>query len=384
MRYLRYAILGLILWGFPTFALFYINPTVGSATSYLTILLLGAYFTLDKEKISLRQIIPFLLLGISYYLIAGLNYEELDTKTFFMNFLKFILVVIFGAKIALKTSVKDIYIFLILGALSVVCHSIFFPSIDAHFGSTFGRFSGFYLNPNLAALICLTGFALSFGINNTKLKLSGQLVFTFAGLLTLSRSFFVLLILMNLVSIINSKKNLVVPAIGAGVLILILAVGGTVLKLNTSRFEALESLFDKNAAVKTNTITSDSRNDTWATYTDVILDKPFVGNGYRKLQGGYFGLYAGVHNTYLLVLGEAGIIPFLVLMWIAAYLMLKGLKYFKTHLHFFLLAFVIVFSLLVGHTYFEKFSNIFLSVFLYINFLNLERKKSVNHPLNNI
>ncbi|TAI48575.1 O-antigen ligase family protein [Flagellimonas allohymeniacidonis] len=374
MKILKYIILILILWGFPTFALFYISPAMGSATSYLTIALAMVYYILNKDKKGLMW--PFIILGLTYYTLAGLNYTGVSDREFFTNFIKFILIVVCCADLARKTTLNEIYVILIFGALSVVCHSVFFANIDAHFGSNYGRFSGFYLNPNYAAIICLSGFSISYGIKNSKLKLLGQLVFSFAGLLTLSRYFFSIWILMNLLGMVKSKKNMVTPAIGVAVLVLILTFGGEGLKLNTSRFEALNSLFDSEEQVHTETINRDSRADTWATYYDIILDKPFLGNGYRKLQGRHFGLWAGVHNTYLMVIGEAGIIPFLVLIWIIGTLFIKGVFYYNSEPEYFFLNIVVVTSLLVGHTYFEKFSNIFFTLFLYARLIEFKRNES--------
>ncbi|TXN35973.1 hypothetical protein FVB32_15545 [Flagellimonas hymeniacidonis] len=374
MKSLKYIILVLILWGFPTFALFYISPALGSATSYLTLLLLMVYYVLLKEKKGVM--IPFILLGLGYYLLSGLNYTEPSSREFFVNFIKFIIVVICGSELARNTTSKEMYVILIFGTLSVVFHSVFFPTVDAHFGSTFGRFSGFYLNPNYAAIMCLCGFGLSFGIKETKLRLIGQLVFSFAGLLTLSRYFISIWVLMNVLGIIHSKKNLITPVIGGGLLVLVLVIGGSSLKLNVSRFEALQSIFDSEVEVKTKTINRDTRMDTWSTYYDVIFDKPFLGNGYRKLQGGYFGLYAGVHNTYLMVIGEAGIIPFLILLWIIGYLVLMSVLDYQSKPHYFFLNIAVATSLLVGHTYFEKFSNIFFTLFLYARLIEYKQNKT--------
>ena len=317
MKILRYSILVIILCNIPTFTLFYIDPKLGSIMSYLSLALMILYYFLVEQKG--KPILPFIILGLSYYIIAGLGYigDELDTKNYFINFAKFILIIICGSEILKNTKLKDIYIILIFGSLSIICHAMFFPTIDVIFGDSYGRFSGFYLNPNTAAVISLAGFSLSFGINNVKLKLIGQLIFSLAGILTLSRYFIATWVLLNLISVILNKKNLIVPLISVLVLIFIISFSSSSFKLNTSRFEALQSIFSKTEKVHTKTITNDSRTETWGQYYDIILNKPLFGNGYKKLQGGSEGLrIAGVHNTYLRVFGEAGIFPFLILIWI--------------------------------------------------------------------
>ena len=65
-----------------------------------------------------------------------------------------------------KSKLKEIYIFLLIGALSIIINAVFFPLHNANFYPTYGRFSGFYLNPNYAGAMSLMGFALSFGIKN--------------------------------------------------------------------------------------------------------------------------------------------------------------------------------------------------------------------------
>ena len=206
MKLLRYTVLILIMWGVPTFALNYINPTLGAITSYLTIALALLYYILHPYKKEFMW--PFIILGITYYSIAGLNYtDNYMMQDYFPNFIKFILIVICLAEIARKTTLKELYIILIFGALSIVFHAMFFSSVDAHFGSTYGRYSGFYLNPNYASIMCLFGFAISYSIKNQKLKLLGQLVFSFAGLLTLSRAFIAIWLLMNLMGVYKDQKK---------------------------------------------------------------------------------------------------------------------------------------------------------------------------------
>lgn len=367
MKILRYSVLILILLSIPSFALAYINENVGAILSYLSIGIMMLYYFLAEKKG--KPLFPFLFLGFSYFTIAGLGYgyDGVDTNYYFINFAKFILVIICGVEILKKTTLNEIYIILIFGALSIICHAVFFSSIDVVFGASYGRFSGFYLNPNTAAVICLAGFSLSFGIKNAKLRIIGQLIFSFAGILTLSRYFIVTWILLNLISVIVNKKNLIAPLIGVVVLIFIISFSSSNFKLNTDRFEALQSIFNNTEKVRIETITNNSRNDTWAQYYDILLSKPFFGNGYKKLQGGQFGIKSeGVHNTYLLVLGEAGLLPFFVLLWIVVSMLLKGLREYKTKLHYFFLSIVVSTFLLVSHTYFELFGYVFITLFLYL------------------
>jgi len=380
MKFLKYTILILILLSIPSFALAYVNESVGAILSYLSIaLLMLYYFLVDKKS---RPLLPFLLLGFSYFTIAGLNYDGVDTTYYFIDFAKFILVVICGAEVLKNTTLKEIYIILIFGALSIIFHALFFSTIDFRFGASYGRYSGLYLNPNPAGVICLVGFSLSFGIKNPKLKLIGQLIFSLAGIITLSRYFISIWFLLNLISVIVNKKNLIAPLISAVVLIFIISFSSSSFKLNADRFEALQSIFSNNENLRTGSLTNNSRDETWASYYDIILSKPFVGNGYKKI-GEHNNLGSGVHNTYLLVLGEAGFLPFLILIWIAINLLLKGFNCYKSKLHYFLLAIVIATFLLVSHTFFWIFHYIFITIFLYLKLNeNVEESNEVIKSIN--
>ncbi|WJJ95490.1 O-antigen ligase family protein [Algibacter luteus] len=371
-KILRILILILIMWGFPTFALFYINPGLGALTSYLTILLLLVYFVFFVKEYR-KPLLPFIFLGISYYAISGLKFlPELFVEEYLVYFIKFLIVVVCCTELAKDSKIEEIFTVTIFGALSIVIHGAFFPDIDAHFGANYGRFSGFYLNPNYAAITCLVGFSISYGVKNIPLRLVGQLVFTFAGILTLSRYFVLIWLLTNLVAVFMNRKNLTAPIIGAIVLSFVLISGA--IKLQPSRFAALQSIFS-DEEVKTETINDDSRTDTWAQFTDIIMDQPFFGNGFRNLQGFGFDLDTGVHNLYLLVIGEAGIIAFAFLMYIVLFLLIKSLQHYHHNFYYIFLTITLATSFLVGHTYFEKYSTIFISIFLYLKLLDHDNEK---------
>ncbi|GGZ70398.1 O-antigen ligase family protein [Algibacter mikhailovii] len=376
-KILRILILIFVLWNFDTFSLFFISPVIGGIVSYLTIFLLLVYFILFVEDYG-KPLFPFLLLGISYYTIGGLNFTQVSIDDFLKNYIKYILVVLCFTELVKDTKIEEIYILFLFGAGSILIHAVFFSNTFIMGTENYGRYSGFYLNPNAAGSICLYGFSLSYIIKNTKLKLFGQLLFSLAGLLTMSRYFILIWVLINIIAVVMNRKNLVTPVLGSIALIFVL-VSGTI-SLNSSRFGALESLFN-DEKVKTKVISNDSRTETWATYTDIILDKPFFGNGYPKLHGNHFGLTAGVHNFYLLILGEAGIIPFFIILWIVFFLITKAIKHYKNNLSFLFLTITITSGLLVAHTGFDNFKLIFMMIFLYLNFQNLENRQiNVNKP----
>lgn len=359
---IRYLCLAGYLWALPSFVLAYISPSLGSPVSYMTIGLLVVYFFLEKDRGPVLW--AFLLLGLSYYIIGGLNYPNLSFQEYSLMVLKYLIVIIGGAAVLRKTSLTELFVFLLIGAASISIHAILFPTYNAGFNASYGRYSGFYLNPNFAGAISLMGFALSFGIRDKRLKYFGQLIFTIGGFFTFSRYFLGMWIMINFLSVFISRKNLIVPLLGVLALVGLFAIESG-LQLNKERFNAIKSVFSDSGA-DTKTLGEDSRTATWATYQNVILDKPIWGNGYKKLQGMHFGLIAGVHNTYLLVIGEAGVFPFLILVGIYIFLLIKAFKSFKTEPHYSLLALVLFTALLVTHNYFDKFSLLFMSMYLYL------------------
>ncbi|RAJ16056.1 O-antigen ligase family protein [Arenibacter echinorum] len=356
----------------PSYLLAYFGSTLGSLSSYASSLMLLAYYFLSREKHEL--IFPFILLGILYYTLSGLNFSEYEPEWFFKDFIRFMIVVVCAVDLLYKTNNKEIYLILLIGGLSIIINAVVFPLANANFYPTYGRFSGFYLNPNFAGTICLIGFALSYSMSHKWLKLGGQLIFTLAGILTFSRSFIVIWLLINMIAIYHSRKNVIVPAIGALVLILLFAVS-SFLTLNTARFSALQSIFS-DEQIQSETIQKDSRTGTWALYTDIIFDKPFWGNGYEYMQKKQQGL-PGVHNTFLMVLGEAGIIPFFLIVGIYLFLLIKSYSFFRSNPEFFYLSCVLTISLMVGHTYFSNYYNVLVSMYLLIQF----KKLSASSPL---
>ena len=367
------------MWGFPTFTLYYISIGMGALISYLTILLLLVYFVFFVKNYR-KPLLPFIFLGITYYTISGLNFLPTYgfVEDYLVYFIKFIIVVVCFTEVAKDSKIEEIFIVTIFGALSIVLHATVFPDIDVAFGKNYGRFSGFYLNPNYAAITALIGFAMSYGIKNTKLKLIGQLVFSFAGILTMSRYFILIWVLINIVAVVMSRKNLIAPIIGIIVIVFVLLSGA--IKLNAGRFEAWQSVFS-DEEVDTEKFEEDGKSDTWAQYTDAILKKPFFGHGFRNLQGQGLGIRVGVHNLYLLVIGEAGIIAFAFLLWIVFFMFTKSIQYYQYNFYYIFLTIALLTSFLVGHTYFEKYSTIFISIFLYLKLLDHDNARKVEQSL---
>lgn len=359
---LKYILLFLLFCNFTSFALVYMGPRMGSLISYSTSLLLLVYFFMAKPWH--RPALPFVIFGILFFVISSFNYTENDTTNFFMKeSLRFMIAIVCGTELMYRCKTKDLFYIFLIGAFSVILNAVIFPETNALYGLIRGRYGGFYLNPNFAGSACLFGFALSYTIKSRAWRLLGQFAFTFAGIFTLSRTFVIIWLLINFVAIIRDRRNLLVPGVGVVVLIVVLTFTDSKM-FQSDRFSALASFFDE-GPVQTKTLEEDSRTATWALYYDMIMDKPIFGHGFMKMQR-RTGHLPGTHNTYLMVIGEAGIVPFLILIVLYSYLLVTSFKHFQTRPELFYIMIIAVLAMLVSHTYFFAYNNVLLSIYVYL------------------
>ena len=370
LKYLKYAILVLIVCNLPSYLSAYFDPRYGSLASYATSGFLVVFFFLARPKH--RLVFPFILLGILYFTISSFNFSQEFETEYLKDFLRYMIVAVCAGEVLIRTSRKELFFAFFIGALSVILNAFIFKTAQANFAAEYGRYSGFYLNPNYAGIVCLAGYALSFAMKNRKLKLLGFFVFTLAGLVTLSRTFVVIWLIINFAAIYNNRKNAMTLGIGGIILIIVFSFSG-MLTLNTSRFTALKSIFSSEQT-QTTTITAGGRGATWSYYYDMIMENPLIGNGYRKLQSQKYG-GRGVHNSYLMVVGESGFLPFLIMVGIYMYLLLITFKHFKEFPEYFYLTIVVVLAMAVSHSFFVVFLNVLISIFVYVRIRELNANK---------
>jgi len=350
MRFLKYLILGLVILNIPESLLNFVGPTLGTISSYSLFLLFLVYYLLTPKG-SLN--IWMLLIGFSYYTIASIQTLWLLQDFAFIS-LKFIIVVICGNELMKRVSKKELFIFLGLGSLSVLIHSLFFPD-------DYGRYSGLYFNPNTAGFISITAFALGFGLKKEKLlKLVGPPISSLAGLLTFSRTFLVLWAFINLISLKINIKNIRVLGFGIGVVIFLFTFG-ELFKVNTIRFNQFEALMKQDTSAASG-LKEDSRTTTWSYYLDDILEKPFFGNGFAKFQG-HKG-QAGVHNSFLLIIGESGIIPFTLFTSLILYILFWSFRLFNKAPHLFMMSIGLFAVLMADHGFFYYYNFCLITMWL--------------------
>tara|TARA_R110002096_G_scaffold251769_1_gene444699 strand:+ start:4490 stop:5590 length:1101 start_codon:yes stop_codon:yes gene_type:complete len=365
MKILKIVILSLILLNLPSIARANYGLLLASVLSYTTILLLVVYYIFEK-KTSLNSWL--ISLALSYFLISSLQYYG-SPNEFIFNALKYFIVIICGYELTKRVNKVQLFYFLIIGALSIGIEALFFPS-------KFGRYAGFYINANVAGFISIFGYSLTFGLKSPSIKLIGQFIFTLMGLLTFSRTFIVIWILLNLISLKINIKNIRVLGIGIlifGTLIFIDELVG----LNNPRFQQLKAIVT-NEKVSTAEINEGSRTETWAMFYDKILDAPIIGNGYGTFSG-KLG-YLGAHNTYLMIIGEAGILPFLIFLSLFAYLTYWSIYFFKLEPNLIMQTIALAMFLLANHNFFTFYFVTFCA--MWIQYQIEVQKKELSNPSN--
>ena len=357
MKLFQYIILILLLCNIPGIVLFNFGEGAGSLFSYITVGLLLVFYLLNNKH---RLPWPFVFFALTYFIIAGLIYTP-DEKYYFFDFIKYVIVIVCGAELARRTTILELYILLLIGAASILVNALFFPM-------DYGRYSGFFLDPNAAGFICLLGVALAFAIKSEKWKYIGILIFTFCGVLTFSRTFFFVWIVIILISVFQNRSNIKIFVGGIAAVLLLLTIANS-LKLDTERLTILDSLFSSGKVSQN--IDEGSRTETWAKYYDIIYDSPLLGNGYKAFKSD--NIYdVGVHNNYLRIIGDAGILPFLIFVGIYVFIFIKSLKSYKTKPYELLLAITLITINLTNHNFDTIHHVTFVSIWLYLRIISPE------------
>ncbi|CAM4229029.1 O-antigen ligase family protein [Zobellia roscoffensis] len=373
---LKYGILALIMLNIPGFVLTYMNPVLSSALSYLSFGLLILFYIVNKRTGVNKWLI---IIGAIYFIIGSLSGQSFipPINFYLIIWIKYFIIIICGNEVLKRTSTQEMSIFLLIGALSIILQIFLFnnPLED------YGRYSGFYLNPNSGGFICILGYALAYSIKNKKFKLFAQWTFTLMGLLTFSRTFILLWILINLMSIRISIKNANKLLLGAGLLFTLVAYNSFLPVKNKRLTQITETLSgDSNAAKDLN---EGSRFETWEKFYGFIIEKPFLGHGWGAFGGGGLGGFLGVHNTYLKVLGEAGIIPLLLIIFYFGYLITRSYKIFLLSPHLLFMSICLAGVLMTNHNFFTDGYLIFIALWLYAD-LSKNLHNSSDNEINKI
>jgi hypothetical protein len=299
-------------------------------------------------KLDLKFNTWLILLGFLYFGIGSLNNQMYlpDTVLYLIMIIKYFIVVIAGYSVIKDTTKNELFFFLLIGALTVFLQMFVFYNR----AEDYGRYSGFYLNPNSLGFICMMGYGLTYGLEK-KWRTIGQISFTIIGFLTFSRTFIIVWLLMNLLSIRLSIKNIRVLAIGIGLFIGLLTFNAFLPKSNP-RLEAMSKIFEGKSQ-NASALEGDSREKTWSLFYPSLISKPLLGNGYGAFVGGGVAGNIGVHNSYLRIMGEAGFIALLLFLIYFSAIFIKSWRLFLSYPHLFLMTFAYLLFLMTNHDFFE-------------------------------
>ena len=342
-----------------------LSIAVSSPVSYFTFFLLGVLIFTNKIKYP-KTVIILAFIASLYFSISALQYNG-DYIILILIYIKFLLY-LFGLYIAIRNIDQNIIIvFLLLGAITILLDTLYFRFNDFQgigYVSQYGRYAGFYLNPNTASMFCLLGYALTITKINYWKFLS--IAFTFFGFLTLSRTFMATWFLITIIYLFYNRKYIVKTLLFLIVSAFSLITFSKELNLDTDRFDFLVNLFS--GQINNEVLNDDSRQDQWTKFYDLIIDSPIIGNGFQTFSTSLTDKNAqGVHNSFLLILGESGFLPFLLIITVFFFLFKKCYNLRKKNLTLLLLMFVLFIQFLVSHNFFD--SGLMLFVFLNIIYL---------------
>jgi len=353
-RNFRILFLFLILCNFPSYALSFISPLAGKILSYSTFLILIVHSFLVRNI----PIKDYLIFGFFYFFVSLI----VDSRSFEISsslIVKYFIFFFCIKSVLLTIKYIEIFWILVLGCISIYIEVLLS-------GDLVGRFSGLYLNPNAAGFAVLIGFIFSLGLVNLRLKYFGQIIFTVAGFLTFSRTFVVLWILVNVITLFYNIKN-GINLLLAGLLFISFILFFQDLGLDSIRLQDYSLVLTGELS---DNLVENVRSDTWSLYYEDISDNLFFGNGYLSFSGNSNSSVVrsisdqGVHNSFLMVLGEAGIFVFVAFVFFHLRYLFFGFKiFFKSPVYLLLSATLILF-LFTSHNFFDNYLVLFLSGWL--------------------
>ncbi|MGC6428955.1 MAG: O-antigen ligase family protein [Flavobacteriales bacterium] len=355
----------LLLLNIPSFSLFYFSSALGSITSMALMASLLLVFSFEVKNKFPTLLYAYIVFLIIYFSISLASYSGslFDVVTLFT---KNILVLLGSYAILKNVQLKYVVYLLALGSLSVILDNFYFRFNDVIANDVViekRRYAGFYLNPNNAAFVAVLGYLLVLS-NSMKYKFL-LVLFTFVGLLTLSKYFFLSWFLINLAYLWYNKSKIFKYAFVVFFGLIALYQNMDRLNLDKNRLDLFYNIITFNST--DGYVEIESREETWAKSIQSIKNKPIIGNGFEYFKKGKYRTdNEGVHNSYLLVIGEAGILPCLFLVWISIWLLYKSVKMAKYNLTPLLLTIAFLLLLIVSHNLFDNYIFIFaLSIIIY-------------------
>lgn len=327
------------------------NLTVGRGTYVNLGLALCCAFLFLVVRLPLRRVlgipgflivaalISYLFIGLSVALLTDFAWYAMNHPTLPFHVGLAVLIIVtaaLGASALLRQIGVERLLKGILAILAVICTLILATPllVDFYMPPAYlsdvmdiapNRFTGTYINPNMAGMVACyaAGLALAF-LNAGRYRTFAVLVMILSSaacLLTYSRTVFFTWALLLLLFLYFSTFNLYRKGTFLGVTLAM--AFGAVFFLSISNVERFLALtpdqFNRLMSMKTLDFSGNyAPNVRWGLWDlgwSRITESPLFGHGlmrFHHLEGAgvcQFGFTCGVHNTYLMLWGEAGLIP---------------------------------------------------------------------------
>ena len=183
------------------------------------------------------------------------------------------------------------------------------------------------------------------------------------GFLTLSRTFIFSWLILNILNAVNTKKHLKFLSLFLFAFPFLLSFK-ELFGLRDDRFNSILNLF-KNGELDTLMTNNSDRIYLFQSYYNFISDFLFLGNGFNSFKSGdLVDKEVGVHNTFLLILGESGFFPFLMFLVFFSYLFIYAYRKKMYTILPLLLITTIFIQFNISHNFFDTGFRVFMMTFL--------------------
>ena len=295
----------------------------------------------------MAALVSYVGTGILVAFATGTELQT-DAASYLRRYTSSILVILataVGGRIVLQRSGSERTLLSILAILTASCTLILAsprllllfqnPPVQGEY-----RYFGPFSNPNEAGFVACLAVALAFSLiraSRFRLLAYGSLfVAVYALIGTYSRTSLVILPVLMVGGVLVTRGAerwrlmaglAVVAWVGAGTMAD--AIAGILLDPQITRLNSLVRMVE---TLSFDDVTLEGRLALWQLGTEQVLASPLYGNGLgqlHSLDGAWYngeGVLLGVHNQYLTLWGEAGLIPVILFVLFLAGMLLFGIK----------------------------------------------------------
>lgn len=268
----------------------------------------------------------------------------------------------------------------VLSAASVVASPFLYGIFQSVPLSAESRFGGFFGNPNEAGVIACAAVAMTLSepFRSRRLQVTALVIGSIAAVLTFSKTaWLVLPTLLALHLMRRSRRNpFLLLAILAAIpllfffdiaVILTWFLNNPFFELNLAQTRRIEGLVLFLTATDETGSALSSRDFLWQFGFEQIMQSPLLGSGlgsFHHMKGGLEEneVWQGVHNTYLMVWGEAGLLAFALFVF-TTFLVARDILFNAWHPASFQLGLIIFLNFQVNHNILtSRYFLVFLAV----------------------